>query len=66
MPSMIRVDSDFRSRHIATGGAMDRALPHRNSYLGFILGLFATVIVALAGLGWWAVQSGIVYVQINI
>ena len=66
MPSMIRVDSDFRSRRDDVRGAADRALPNRRSYLGFALGLVATVIVALAALGWWAVQSGLVTIQVNV
>ena len=64
MPSSIRVDSGFRSQRDETRGAMDRVLPHRKSYLGFTLGLLATVIVAQAGLVWWLVQSGIVYIQV--
>ena len=66
MPSSIRVDSEFRTRRVEPGATMDRALPHRSSYLGFALGLLATVIVGVACLGWWLVQSGIVYIQINV
>ena len=67
MPSSsIRVDNEFRSRREVVRGAVDRALPHRSSYLGFILGLFATVIIAMAAFAWWAVHSGLVYVQINM
>ena len=65
MPSTIRVDTGFRSRRGDVGAAMDRALPHRGAYLGFALGFLATVIVAMAGIVWWAVQSGYVYIQFN-
>ena len=64
MPSSIRVDTGFRSRRVEVAAAVDRALPHRGAYLGFALGLVATVIVAMAGV-WWAVQSGVVYIQFN-
>jgi hypothetical protein len=66
MPSTIRVDTEFRSSRGRLGGAVDKALPNRESYLGFVLGLIATIVVMLAGLGWWLVKSGIVYIQINV
>ena len=66
MPSQIRVDSEFRSHRREVPGTLARTLPHRRSYLGFTLGLIATVVVALGGLGWWLVQSGIVQVQVSL
>lgn len=64
MPATIRFDTQFQTRRSDPREAIARALPHRKSYLGFALGLMATVVVACAGLGWWLVQSGIVEVRI--
>ena len=66
MRSTIRVDNEFRSGRPRFGGAVGNALPNRKSYLGFVLGLVATVIVAMGAIGWWLVQSGVVYIQINV
>ena len=66
MAAPVRFDSSFQTHRGDPRDALARVLPHRSSYLGFTLGLLATVIVAFAGLGWWLVQSGIVQVQISL
>ena len=57
MPAPIRVDSEFRTHRREARGPL--AFEHRESYLGFVLGMVATVVVALAGLGYWTVQAGL-------
>ena len=59
MPTPIRVDNEFQSHRHEMSGVLNSALENRRSYLGFLLGMAATLVVVLGALGWTLVQTGI-------
>ena len=58
MPNSIRVDSEFKTNRRDMNGTLNRALENRRSYLGFTLGMAATVVVVLGALAWTFKQTG--------
>lgn len=59
MSPPVRVDQDFKSHRREMSGALNRALENRRSYLGFLLGMAATLVVVLGALGWTLVHAGV-------
>ncbi len=58
MTAPIHVDADFHSNRVALRRSLNGALENRRSYLGFFLGMLATVVVALGGLAYWLITAG--------
>ena len=58
MPTPVRVDPGFASHRKEMRGSLNRALANRESYLGFVLGMSTTLVLAFAALSSWLVQTG--------
>ena len=58
MPAPVRVDSGFASHRKEMRGSLNRVLENRKSYLRFVLGMAATLVVAFAALSYWLVKAG--------